>query len=109
MPAFIVSFLVGVVCILLGIGNAKGNLSSLHSYHTRRVAEEDRLPMGRLVGFGTILIGASIVVFSVLSIVTLLTDQQIFLVIGGVVMALGTVVGIALTLYGIQKYNKGIF
>ena len=109
MPAFIVSFLVGIVCILLGIGNAKGNLSSLHSYHTHRVREEDRLPMGRLVGFGTILVGASIVVFSALAIVALLTDRQIFLAVGGVVMAVGMTIGIAVALYGIQKYNKGIF
>ena len=29
MPAFIVTALVGVVCIVLGISNMKGNISSL--------------------------------------------------------------------------------
>ena len=50
MPAFIVSALVGVVCIVLGISNMKGNISSLHSYHRSRVSEEDRIPFGRMVG-----------------------------------------------------------
>ena len=44
MPAFIVTALVGVVCIVLGISNMKGNISSLHSYHRNRVSEEDRIP-----------------------------------------------------------------
>ena len=43
MPAFIVSALVGIVCIVLGVSNMKGNISSLHSYHRNRVSEEDRI------------------------------------------------------------------
>ena len=29
MPAFVVSALVGIVCIVLGVSNMKGNISSL--------------------------------------------------------------------------------
>jgi hypothetical protein len=58
MPAFVVTALVGIVCIVLGISNMKGNISSLHSYHRSRVSEEDRIPFGKKVGLGTIIIGA---------------------------------------------------
>ena len=34
---------IGIVCILLGISHRKGNLSALHSYHRKRVKEEDVL------------------------------------------------------------------
>ena len=61
MPAFIVSALVGIVCIVLGVSNMKGNISSLHSYHRNRVSEEDRIPFGKKVGLGTIIIGVGII------------------------------------------------
>ena len=50
MPAFIVSALVGIVCIVLGVSNMKGNISSLHSYHRNRVSEEDRILFVRMDG-----------------------------------------------------------
>ena len=82
MPAFIVSALVGIVCIVLGVSNCKGNISSLHSYHRQRVSEEDRIPFGKKVGLGTIIIGAVIIVFSGLSAVTLYTNNDLFILIG---------------------------
>ena len=50
MAGNVVAFLVGVVCIVLGISNMRGNISSLHSYHRHRVSEEDRIPFGKQVG-----------------------------------------------------------
>ena len=47
MPASIVTFAVGVICIVLGIINMRGNISSIHSYHRRRVAKENILPFGK--------------------------------------------------------------
>ena len=82
MPAFIVSALVGIVCIVLGVSNMKGNISSLHSYHRNRVSEEDRIPFGKKVGLGTIIIGVGIIMFSALSVVTLYTDNEVFTLIG---------------------------
>ena len=94
MPAFIVSALVGIVCIVLGISNMKGNISSLHSYHRNRVSEEDRIPFGKKVGLGTIIIGVAVIVFSGLSAVTLLTDHEIFTLIGTGILIAGIVVGL---------------
>ena len=109
MPAFIVTALVGVVCIVLGISNMKGNISSLHSYHRSRVSEEDRIPCGRMVGLGTIIIGAAIIVFSGLSAVTLYTDNEMFTLIGTGILIAGIIVGLVISFKAMIKYNKGIF
>ena len=109
MPAFIVTALVGVVCIVLGISNMKGNISSLHSYHRSRVSEEDRIPFGRMVGLGTIIIGAATIVFSGLSAVTLYTDNEMFTLIGTGILIAGIIVGLVISFKAMIKYNKGIF
>ena len=109
MPAFIVAALVGVVCIVLGISNMKGNISSLHSYHRSRVSEEERIPFGRMVGLGIIIIGAAIIVFSGLSAVTLYTDNEIFTLIGTGILIAGIIVGLVISFKAMIKYNKGIF
>lgn len=109
MAGFIVSFLVGIVCVALGISNTRGNISSLHSYHRNRVAPEDVLPFGKKVGLGTIIIGCAIMIFSVLSAVALYTENQLFTLVGTAVMIIGLVVGMIIAFHAMIKYNKGIF
>ena len=109
MAGNIVAFLVGVVCIVLGISNMRGNISTLHSYHRHRVSEEDRIPFGKQVGLGTIIVGIGIIVFSVLTSVTLYTENDIFVSIGTALLIVGIVVGLVISFRAMQKYNKGIF
>ena len=109
MSSFLTTFIVGVVCIVLGASNMRGNISSLHSYHRSRVAEEDVLPFGKKVGLGTIIIGVAIVINSVLSAVTIKTDNQIFVTVGTVIMIIGIAVGLIIAFCAMKKYNKGIF
>ena len=109
MAGNIVTFLVGVICIVLGISNMKGNISSLHSYHRNRVSEEDRIPFGKQVGFGTIIVGIGIIAFSVLSSVTLYTENDIFILVGTAVLIIGIILGLVISFRAMIKYNKGIF
>ena len=109
MAGNIVAFLVGVVCIVLGISNMRGNISSLHSYHRHRVSEEDRIPFGKQVGLGTIIIGVGIMVFSVLSSVTLYTENDIFILIGTAILIIGIILGLVISFRAMIKYNKGVF
>ena len=109
MAGNIVTFLVGVVCIVLGISNMRGNISSLHSYHRSRVSEEDRIPFGKQVGLGTIIVGIGIIVFSVLSSVTLYTENDIFILVGTAVLIVGIILGLVISFRAMIKYNKGIF
>ena len=109
MAGNIVAFLVGVVCIVLGISNMRGNISTLHSYHRHRVSEEDRIPFGKQVGLGIVVIGIGIIIFSVLSTVTLYTENNIFILIGTAVLIVGIVAGLIISFKAMIKYNKGIF
>lgn len=109
MPAFILSALIGIVCIVIGILNRMGNISMLHGYHTKRVSEEDRLPFGKLVGLGIIIIGIAIIVFSILTVIALYVQNQLFITIGNGIMIAGLAAGLGISFYAIKKYNKGIF
>ena len=102
-------FLVGIVCIVLGISNMRGNISSLHSYHRSRVSEEDRIPFGKQVGLGTIIVGIGIIVFSLLSSVTLYTENDIFTLVGTAFLIIGIILGLVICSRAMIKYNKGIF
>ena len=105
----VVAFLVGLICIVLGISNMKGNISSLHSYHRDRVSEEDRIPFGKQVGWGTVIVGIGIIVFSILSTVTLYTENNISILLGTVFLIVAIIVGLVISCYAMIKYNKGIF
>ena len=84
--------LLGVLCIMLGVSNRKGNIASLHYYHRKRVSEEDRLPFGRLVGNGTIIIGAAIIAAAILTYIASALQQDVFSSIGEVIAIIGLVI-----------------
>ena len=109
MPAFVFAILAGIACIILGISNMRGNISTVHAYHRKRVSEEDRLPFGQKIGLGTVIIGIGIILFGILSMITLYTEKQVFLWIGVGVLAAGFIAGMGFSFYAMIKYNKGIF
>ena len=109
MVGNIVTLLVGIVCIVLGISNIRGNISSLHSYHRYRVSEEDRIPFGKQVGLGTMIVGIGIIVFSILSSITLYTENNIFILAGTAFLIVGVILGLVISFRAMIKYNKGIF
>ena len=109
MVGNIVILIVGIVCIVLGISNMRGNISSLHSYHRHRVSEEDRIPFGKQVGLGTVIVGIGIIVFSILSSITLYTENNIFILVGTAFLIVGIILGLVISFRAMIKYNKGIF
>ena len=109
MIAGIVCLVVGVICICIGITNMKGDISSLHSYHTQRVKEEDKLVFGRLVGLGTILTGGGVALYGILFTIAILLDIVVCTYVGIGLMIVGIAVGLGMSFYAMKKYNKGIF
>ena len=105
----IIAILVGVLCIVLGIFNCKGKINSVHSYHRRRVTEENKLAFGKKIGLGTIIIGGSISLFGVCSFITHFVESAALSLIGVIVIILGVFVGFGISIYAMIKYNKGIF
>ena len=96
---------IGVVLIALGLQMRGGNLDSLHSYHTRRVREEDRLAFGRKIGLGILVIGLGVVAFGATIIAERVTGKREVLMIGLAAMTFGLTAGMMLCVYALQK-NK---
>lgn len=109
MPVLITMVSLGLFVCVLGIINMTGNISSLHAYHRRRVSEENRKPFGKLVGFGTLLVGAAITVFGVLFFAFERTQLEFLVIIGVIELIVGIMAGMAISFYAMIKYNKGIF
>ena len=109
MAAFVTTVGLGLLISILGIINMTGNISSLHWYHRQRVTEENRRPFGKLVGFGTLIVGLAFIVFGVLSFVAEKMNTPALVIAGAVELVVGIVVGIGLSCYAMFKYNKGIF
>ena len=109
MAEFITTLIFGLLICILGAINMTGNISSLHWYHRHRVTEEDRKPYGRLVGLGTLIIGASFIIFSALYLVFDKTQNSVLVTVGTVELIAGVILGLALSFYAMIKYNKGIF
>ena len=105
----IITIILGVVFIVIGISQTKGNLSLLHSYHYKRVKEEDKPIFGKLVGIGSIIIGVGMIFASGSFYLSTLLTNAIFEILGYVFLILGMVVGLIIEFYAMIKYNKGIF
>ena len=101
MVEFIIQIIIGLALIVVGILNMKGNISLLHSYHIKRVKEEDVIPFGKKVGTGSIIIGITIIA----GILTILN----YTYISNVIIGIGLIIGCILIFYAMLKYNKGIF
>lgn len=109
MIEVIVTFIVGIICIVIGIMNIRGNVSMLHEYHTKNVKEEDKESFGRLVGTGMLVLGGSIIVYSILKTLTIQLEDKIYIIIGTIIMIVGVIIGIFISFYAMRKYNGGIF
>ena len=101
--------LLGILISVMGVINMTGNINSLHSYHRHRVKEEDRLVFGRTVGSGTLIVGIGCVLFSVLMMIYDTTAADALVWIGVALLLLCIIIGLALSFWGMIKYNKGIF
>ena len=109
MFAFIITVSLGLLIAILGIINMTGNISSIHSYHRKRVTEENKKPFGRLVGLGTLLIGIAMILFGILFFIFEQTQLEVLVVIGTALLLAGIAAGMAISFYAMIKYNKGIF
>ena len=109
MKEFIINLIIAITLIVIGVLNTRGNISTLHSYHRKRVSEENRLPFGRLVGLGTIIVGVAVMICGVLSLIAFYNNSQTLTIIGTVFLIVGNTVGLGIILYAMVKYNKGIF
>lgn len=109
MVGFLISFLTGIPCILLGRSIMRGKLSLIQTYHQSRVSEADKGAFGKQVGLGTILTGIGLLVFGILSAVTVYTGMDVFLLAGTVPLVGFLLAGLMVIFHAMEQYNKGIF
>ena len=105
----ITTLAIGIICIVIGITNMRGNISSLHSYHRHRVAPEDVPAFGKAVGAGTVTVGASVSLLCPFLILAEKLENQLLITAGTVLLIIGVAIGIFISLRAIVKYNKGLF
>ena len=106
---YISIFILGAVCCVLGIINATGNLSTIKYRQRRRVAPEHRKAFGLIVGIGTIIMGVAFIVTGILLVLAEKYASLALETAGGITTIVGAVIGLALNLFAMIKYNKGIF
>lgn len=92
----------GVILVILGIFNMRGNIASIHWYNRRKVTKENQKAYCFIVGLGTLVIGIAIFAAGIIQAI-IDVETSAFLMLGGVVL------GISLILYAQIKYNRGIF
>ncbi len=102
MGKYLSFVIVGVVLLVLGITNYKGNISTIHWYNRRKVSNADIPKYGKCVGIGTMICGGSLLVTTLLEILLQTPVVEI-------VILVGFAVGLVFLLYGQFKYNKGLF
>ena len=102
MEELIIEIIIGLVLIVIGIFNTKGNISLLHSYHRKRIKEENIKPFGKKVGIGTIIIGITIILAGLFAFLSYANISKVVLIIG-------LITGCIIIFYALFKYNKGIF
>ena len=106
---FALTIIIGLILVVLGISQMRGNISSLHSYHTHKVKEEDRLPLGKRTGLGSIIIGLSIIANGLLMHFSAVSNNSALFALGMVILLVGLLVGTVIALRAIIQYNHGLF
>ena len=109
METIIVPGILGLMIIGIGLVNLKGNISTLHWYHRSHVKEEDRLPFGRMIGKGTIIIGLTLIINACLEYAAARSANASFGTIGGMILIAGLLSGSVIIFIALFRYNKGIF
>lgn len=102
----IVAIAVGIVLIIIGILNRKGIISTLHSYHRKNVSEENRIPFGKMVGLGTIIVGVALALNGIFSLLAYQLTISVLAIVAAVVLYAGIAVGLGISFYAMYKYNR---
>lgn len=99
---YIILCVLGICVFFLGIFTYQGNISFIHWYNRWKVKEEDTKKYAKIMGIGTIIMGISITITSVLQAIFDIESLWYLLLFG-------IVIGLIFMIYGMLKYNKGIF
>lgn len=97
----IILLVFGIIFIILGAFNIKGNISSIKWYNRQKVSKEDTKKYGQIMGTGMLIMGISFIPTAIL--LRIFENENLWYPVVG-----GIVVGLIFMIYGQIKYNKGI-
>ena len=109
MLSGIIEIIIAIIFIFIGISNLKGNVSLLHSYHVKNVSDEDKPKLGKLIGIAILIISLSLIISGVFMVFAELKNNTAFGVVSEISIGVGLLIGCAICLFAIKKYNKSIF
>ena len=109
MWMYIVCLIVGALCTSFGFSNMHKNASSLPFDASSYASEEDRIQLGRKIGLAAVFVGFGVMLFGGFFAVGRYTEQRVFFYVATGLLLAGLAVGVALSVYGILRYLKGIF
>lgn len=92
----------GTIFVFMGIINYKGNISTIHWYNRRNISNDNVKKYGKLMGFGTIIIGIGMITTGILQL--LYNSEEL-----NYILIISTIIGIIIMICSQIKYNKGIF
>lgn len=101
MVKTVVILVLGVILLVLSVVNFRGDISTIHWYHRRKVTTENAPKYGRVMGIGTGIVGLC-------AIVTAALEAAMSRNLDAVIIC-GCVAGIGVMLYAQIKYNHGLF
>lgn len=109
MTAYVAPIVLGAMLSLLGILNMTGNIRSVHLNQRINIIPEDIDMFSKLIGIGTLTVGISCILFGILEILHDLFYYKIFIIVGIIIISLGSIIGCGICIYSILKYNFGFF
>lgn len=92
----------GTIFVFMGIINYKGNISTIHWYNRRNISNDNVKKYGKLMGFGTIIIGIGMITTGILQL--LYNSEEL-----NYILIISIIIGTIIMIYSQIKYNKGIF
>ncbi|MGN0686582.1 MAG: DUF3784 domain-containing protein [Oscillospiraceae bacterium] len=99
----IIPIAVGITLLIFGyLIGIKKKIRLVHSYHYKRVAEQDKPAFCRGVGLGNAIIGLAALLVPVL---TRLIGEDTALIIA----AVAAVIALVIVFFTIIRYNRGLF
>ena len=109
MKEILALVVLGIVLIVIGILNMRGNISTLKRRHRKRVAPADLKPFAMLIGIGTLVIGIGVLLMALFTFLSESMGNSSFISIGAGFLIVTAAIGLILQFYAMIKYNHGIF
>ena len=94
--------LMSITCFVFAYAHFKGNVSLVHSYHKRKIKQENLMSYSKTMGVGMLICGLG-------CLMNLLARLFHLFILGKIGVVIGLVVGIVMMIYAQMKYNHGIF